>query len=451
MTRVTGWILPAVLAVLLAIVGIWGYNQYIENQQYGTYMDNLYQKSFFELVGYVGNIETRLSKMMVSGDQSQSMMLLSDIWRQADAAEGKLGELPISHLSLANTNKYINQLSDYCNFLMKKVANGGTLSLEEMNNLRSLHNNCVELNSDLRVLESEINKGGVKWLEVHRKGQRQMSEASGDLVTRQFDKIENTTIDYPVLIYDGPFSEAMEKKPDVHIQGATIDREEAEKIARSFVGEDRVDRVDNISSNKGDIDTWGVSLMPKDRKLGSIYVAVSKKGGKVVTMITQGGAGKADISMEEARTKAKKFLEDNGYSHMVPAYSQNYDGTAVFNFAYEEDEVIVYPDLIKVKVSLEDGGILGYEARNYLICHKERSIGDPELSLEEARKLVSPQLDIKHERLALIPTESRGERLCYEFTGDFEGDNFIVYIDANNGDEVNIFKIINTDNGTLVI
>jgi len=110
----TRWILTIVLAVALIVVGLWGYNQYLQNLEYRNYMENLYQKSFFELVGQIGDIETKLSKLMVSGDQGQSMMLLSDVWRQADAAQVNLGQLPLGHLSLIKTSKFINQLADYC-------------------------------------------------------------------------------------------------------------------------------------------------------------------------------------------------------------------------------------------------------------------------------------------------------------------------------------------------
>ena len=94
MERLTKWVLPAVLALALAFTGMWGYQQYKMNQQYSRHMDNLYQKSFYELVGSVGSVENGLAKLMASGDRSQHAMLLSQISRQADAAQMDLGQLP---------------------------------------------------------------------------------------------------------------------------------------------------------------------------------------------------------------------------------------------------------------------------------------------------------------------------------------------------------------------
>jgi spore germination protein len=447
----TRWVVPIILAIALIGVGAWGYNQYIQNMQYSTYMDNLYQKSFYELVGYTGNIETKLSKLMVSGDQGQSMIILSDVWRQADAAQVNLGQLPLGHLALVKTSKFMNQLADYCYYLTKKAGQAQTLSIEEMDNLERLHNSCASLNEDLKVMENKINSGGVKWGEIRRAQKGQELDADSDnIIVRQFSRIEKTSIDYPTLIYDGPFSETLQQKKDIRIKGNMIDQKEAESIAVSFIGKDRVAEVNPGPETKADIETWGVNIRPKEGE-GTIFVSVSKRGGKVVNMISHGGRQGAKISLQKAKQFAENFLKEKGYSSMVPTYSQHFDGMLVINFAYKQNDTIIYPDLIKVKVSLNNGEIVGFEARNYLIAHRERKIGKPKLSIDEARKLVNQKLKINSEGLAIIPTEWGSEKLCYEFKGEYGQEKFIVYIDANNGKEVDILKIIDTENGALAI
>ena len=92
-----------------------------------------------------------------------------------------------------------------------------------------------------------------------------------------------------------------------------------------------------------------------------------------------------------------------------------------------------------------------FEAMNYLIAHKNRNIKEPKLSLEEARQLVNKNLEITSERLAIIPSKGGNEIMCYEFKGKFGNQKFIVYINANTGKEENILKIMDMDNGTMVI
>lgn len=445
------WIITAILLVALIATGIWGYNQYLENQEYKIRTDNLYQKSFYELVGHIGNIETRLSKIMVSGDRGQSLEMLSDVWRQSDAAGISLGQLPLGHLSLNKTSKFLNQLSDYCYYLTRKTGDGRTLSLDEIENLRELHKSCVQLHNELMQLQNELNTKAISWVEIQKKGNQKLREASEDIVTEQFTNIEQNTIEYPTLIYDGPFSETLLQKEKVELPGEMIDQNKAMEIAAEFIGKDRVKNATPGPEGKGNIPVWGVYLETNDENDGSLYVTVSKKGGKVISVVSQGGPQQAKLTLKQAKERARKFLEEKGYPNMIPTYEQQYDGMAVINFAYEQDGVIIYPDLIKVKISLEDGDIFGFEAMNYVVAHKDRKLEEPSLSMEEARRLVSPNLKVNSERLALIPGDGGGEILCYEFKGEYGGDTFIVYINAKTGKEENILKIINTDNGSLVL
>ena len=55
------------------------------------------------------------------------------------------------------------------------------------------------------------------------------------------------------------------------------------------------------------------------------------------------------------------------------------------------------------------------------------------------------------EGLAIIPTEWKTELFCYEFKGKVDDTEFLVYINAENGNEENILVIINTPNGTLTM
>jgi germination protein YpeB len=448
----TKWVLPVVLAMALVFTGVWGYNQYRVNQQYSVHMDNIFQKSFYELVGNVGNVETRLAKLMVSGDKGQHMMLLSEISRQADAAQTDLGQLPVSHIALERTSKYLNQLSDYSYYLSKKVSDGKTLSTDEMNNLRKLHSSATNLNADLIKMKQDVLTGKSGWVDLARNKKSNFYKASNDIYTKQFVSMQKAGIDYPTLIYDGPFSEARDQMGGTPLKGASVSQDQARDIAMKFVGKDRVTKVQNTANGTdGILDTWGVNIWTKEDQNTPIFLSVSKKGGKVVNMIGQHKAGKEKLSVDEAMNRAKKFLEQNGYPDMVPTYQQNHDGESTINFAFAEGNVIVYPDLIKVKIGLDNGNVYGFEARNYLLAHKKRNLGEPKLTIDEAKKLVSPNLKISSSRLAVIPTESKRERFCYEFKGDFGGNRFIVYIDANTGEEADILQVIDTKNGSLTM
>ena len=59
---------------------------------------------------------------------------------------------------------------------------------------------------------------------------------------------------------------------------------------------------------------------------------------------------------------------------MQQTYYLKNDGVITINYAYSQNGVIMYPDLIKVKISLDDGQVLGIETTGYLNNHTERDI-----------------------------------------------------------------------------
>ena len=136
---------------------------------------------------------------------------------------------------------------------------------------------------------------------------------------------------------------------------------------------------------------------------------------------------------------------------MQETYYITQEGIITINYAYKQEEVIAYPDLIKVKVALDDGEILGIETTGYLNNHTERDISNIQITSEEAKENLNPKLELESEGMAIIPTEWQTEILCYEFKGKVEDKEFLVYINAENGREEDILIITDTGNGVLTM
>jgi germination protein YpeB len=111
--------------------------------------------------------------------------------------------------------------------------------------------------------------------------------------------------------------------------------------------------------------------------------------------------------------------------------------------------VLIYPDLLKVKVALDNGEIVGFDAYQYIMSHRKRDIPKPKLTEAEARKKVSGRLNVERVKLAIIPLPGDKEQLCYEFKGKYNQSDYFVYINADTGYEENILKIIKDEDGTL--
>jgi germination protein YpeB len=138
------------------------------------------------------------------------------------------------------------------------------------------------------------------------------------------------------------------------------------------------------------------------------------------------------ISQEEANEKGKIFLNDHGYPNMKETYFLTQNGIVTINYAYIQNDVVMYPDLIKLKIALDNGEIMGIETEGYINNHTDRTIPNPKITLEKAKENLNKNLQITSEGLAIIPTEWKTEIFCYEFKGKVNDTDFLVYVNAIN-------------------
>ena len=140
---------------------------------------------------------------------------------------------------------------------------------------------------------------------------------------------------------------------------------------------------------------------------------------------------------------------------MKETYYLKQSGVLTINYAYhqqsESGEVTMYPDLIKLKIALDNGEILGIETTGYLNSHYERKLPPIKVSKEQAKQNLNQNLEIKSESLAVIPTQFQTELFCWEFKGTIEETEFLVYINAETGKEEDILVIKDTPDGTLTM
>jgi germination protein YpeB len=179
---------------------------------------------------------------------------------------------------------------------------------------------------------------------------------------------------------------------------------------------------------------------------------LQKKVGWLVEIDANKDVQETLISNEEAVEYGKNFLSLANYTGMKETYYILQENILTINYAYEENSTIVYPDLIKVKVAMDDGKILGLEAKGYLNSHTERKNLEVKISEEEATKSLNNKLEIQNTKMAIIPIKNTEEEVfCYEFQANFENRKFLVYVNAVTGEEEEILLLVENDNGTLTI
>lgn len=441
--------LYSILGAALLIVFFWGIAMQKNARALEASVENQYNRAFHDLVSYIDDIDTQLTKAQLAASPAQLATISSDIFRQAAEAKSCLGQIPTSDVQLDNTAKFLSQVGDYTYVLSQDAINGSEVSDEAYNNLASLNEYAATLSNTLKGIENKIYSGEVKLSNIKSVDDGNAVHAASSGVLEDLENIEKSFEEYPSLIYDGPFSEHIENRESVMLKDAPqITRSEAQAKAEEFLGmKGRGLKFESVSENTA-IEAY---TFTKSTKNEDISVSITKNGGYVLYYLDNIETGKENYDIDAATKAASGFLEEHGFSNMVSSYYEKNNGIATINFAYSQNGVICYSDLIKVRVALDTGEIIGIEAKGYLMNHTDREINAPAMSAEEARGHVSARLDVNATGLVIIPKDSMQEVLCYEFHGTFADKNFLVYVNADNGREEEIFLLIESEDGILTV
>ena len=448
----------SLVVTLVTVIAVLGLYTYKRERQFRQDTENNYNMAFFELVSYIENVETYLAKSLISSTPEHGAETLTHVWREANLAQSYLARLPIGSQELANTSKFLNQVSDYSFSLSRKNIYNEKLTDDDFENLKQLHTYSVELENTLNQLSADINGGRIKWGELSQKGSSVFVSQVSNISKDSFNNMEENFHEYSGLIYDGAFSEHITSVEKKGLTGNNISIEEAQEIAKKFIDESKIAEINsNGMSENTNMPAYDFSIKLKDTKDKNeiITISISQKGGHIVFMNYNRNVDAETISQERANEIGKNYLQDKGFPNMKETYFLKQSGVVTINYAYNQQsvsgDVVVYPDLIKVKVALDNGEILGLETTGYLNSHYERNISEPKITKEKAKENLNKTLEIQSEGLAIIPTEFKTEIFCWEFKGKVEDTEFLVYINAENGKEEDILVIKNTPNGTLTM
>lgn len=437
---------------VLLLTTLFGAYQYSRALRLKRELNNVYNRAFYDLVGYVQNVEVMLMKTMMTSSPELTTATLRDVWREADSAANNLSQLPVSVGVLSNTQKFLSQVSDLSQTMSRQTTMGNTIDDEQMKTLESLHTFSLDLRDSLDELKNDLSNGNFKWENVMQEGTKTFNQTSQQM-PGSFETIDQGFQEMPTLIYDGPFSEHMQNIKALGLSGNQVTEDQAIESMSKFIGKDKLRNVRKLSdNNNGIIDTYNFRIELDGKENDSVAEAdVSRIGGRVVWYLHNRAVDKVTVGIEKAKETGRKFLEDHGYPDMKDTYYIENGGIATINYACTKNGVTYYPDLIKVQIALDNGEVAGFEASGYLMNHRDRNLGAPQLTEAQAREKVIRGDNVRASGLAVIPTDYGTELYCYEFIGKLNDKDFIVYINANTGAEEEVLLIINTEEGILTM
>lgn len=422
----------AAVTALAVFAGI----QYGQARTAQRNLEYSYMRAVEDVSLNLDNIKNNLEKGMYTNSITMLSDLSSKLVSDAATAKSALSQLPIEELNLEQAYRFLSQVGNYSKSLAEKCAGGQQLTAEEKANISALYNYAVNLSGSMWQAEERIRDGDITFDKVNA-GAKEVT------VTDGFKDFENLDNNYPTLIYDGPFSDHIMEKEPVMLKGETeISEEEALRRAIKLTGADDLRRTGDES---GKMPSY---VFEND----TFTIAVTKEGGYYSYMLAGRQVDSQSITAGRATDIAEEYLEKLGIMNAEDTYYEIQGGVCIINFAAEQNDVIMYTDLIKVGVALDNGEILSFDMRGYLTNHMIRDLPAPRISEEKAISLVSKNLQVVDTDLCVIPSGGMNEIFCYEVQCVGEsGQNVLVYINAITGQEEQILLLKISQNGTLTV
>ncbi len=438
-------ILITVLTVGIIGTGYWGYKEHQEKNAILIQAENNYQRAFHNLTYHIDLLHDKIGTTLAMNSRNSLSPTLADVWRITSEAHSDVGQLPLALMPFNKTEEFLSNIGDFSYRAAVRDLSKEPLSDKEYKTLQQLYKNAEDIQKELRTVQHLAMENNLRWMDVElalASGKKQADNTIIDgLKTVEKNVAAYSESDFGVTLTNtkkdgGEFP---------NLEGPQINEEKAKEIAKKFLGlEGNIEM--KVTENGEGSPNGFYSLEINDPKSKvNTFMDVTKKGGIPIWVLRNREVAKSTISLNDAFNRAQKFLKENKFENLVLFESAQYDNIGVFNLVSEVDGVRVYSDSIKMKVALDDGNVIGFTARDYLMAGKIETAGKPKISQEEARKNINPNLEIMEDRLAIITNDLDQDVLCYEFLGAIDNDTYRIFINAENGFEEKVEKLKNAE------
>lgn len=437
-------LISVIAAALIALIGT-TISGYVLAGRYRTDLEYGYRRAFNDLSEHVTGMENALNKVTYANTPTQQHGITALLMKEASSAKASLAVLPLGGDSMDTVQKFVAQVEDFSSSLSTKISAGEALTDDDENTLFQLGQYAALLKSNLAQVNQQFAEQNLQIGETKSILKNLDLEESLPAFSNSLETTASDFKDYPTLIYDGPFSDHIAQKEPLWLKGkAEISADDAKKKAAEFFQIDSA-QLANAGETAGNFPAYNFTTQ-------QARISITKAGGLASSLLNSRKVEEASLTIDQAKEKALAFLQKNGMDHLAESYYVVYDNICTIQYAFAQDDITFYPDLIKVSVALDNGEIMEYNGSGYLMNHHDRQKQSPALTEQQAADKVSDRLSIQKAGLAVIPTASMKEVLCYEFLcAGSNGEEVLVYINAATGMEEQIFIIVHDDSGTLVV
>ncbi len=358
-----------------------------------------YNKSMYEAVSYINNLEVELEKLQIINTKKMTITTLANIYKQSNMAKENFENIPTNQNILQDACKYLSQVSDYCYSLMKKLSTEDKITNEEYLQIANIQEKCMNLNEEMSNIYRDLNDGKIQWDELQKDTENRLQNMDISKEVSSIKNVAKTFQDYEGLIYDGAFSDHLLTSTPKSLSNNIVSKETAKEYISNLYGSENIEYIQEKDDSLGKIELYNFDIKIKNSSMVR-NIFITKKDCKLYLMISDRKVEKENISIEDAKKRAHDYLKKIGIDNIEATYYQKSDNMVIINYAAIQDDIIMYPDLVKIKIALDNGEICGLEAQGYIFNNMRRENLKPKISLEKAKDILNKNINIENRQIS---------------------------------------------------
>ncbi len=400
--------------------------------------ENGARATLYEMVSVSEGLDDSLDKLRVASGAAEQRKLLTDIVVDSAIMESALEKIPVDAATSTDISSFVNRTGAYARMLLGRLAEGKTLTETEKNTIAYLYQVNAKLYGELNTLATTMTERDF----------RDFLNGGDGSMSQKFGEIGQGTHAEPEEIVDAPFSGQANVGENKLAQYEEISSARGEELAKEYLGGYNVKRAEYTGETIAR-DFTAYNYVLTDESDAEIFVQIAKNGGKLVFFDTYEECTQKNFDLETCDTLAREFLATLGMDDVEAVWLS--DGGMVANLTYVgvRDGVRMYPEMVRVRVCEQRGRVVGIDARGYLLNGGTERDTASDLTESEARQFLSAELTVQSANRAVIPAAG-GERMCYEFLCTYGDEEYVAYIDANSGEEVQLFRVRKSAQGSYL-
>lgn len=389
-----------------------------------------------EAVNAVSALDRSLQKSACATTPGMIRTVCTDIYSNAQQAESALSVLPVKSASLEQIARHIAVVGDYAAMLSRTAdeTQPSEAVLQDLSQFSETTSKLCGALTDLqrRIADGEISNELFKRITDTLDNLEDAALSDALTMEKQMESIAKAFPEVPALVYDGKYTDHTGDTPAGLENESDCTEQEARTAAAKWLGCDAKE-LKQIESVESEIPCF--CFEGKHAR-----IAITHSGAKTLWMMRDAASGDASYGQEQAEQAATAYLEDHGVDDMEITNTVLSAGEAeVHCCPVLNGKILCYPDEITVTVSLANGEITAYNAREYLMHHAMRDVSALRGGTEKTDAAIPQFLTVQSVRPVVLPAIGTEERACNQYTcADETGANYQICVNAETGEQEQI-------------